>query len=77
MSPPSEKSEAALDEEARDACVRLALQNARQQLVSVGPIERTRPDVTLVRLQLLVESGLPRRCRCYYDHRIKLANIVD
>ncbi len=77
MSAKGEKSEAALDEEARDACVRLALQNARQQLVSVGPIERTHPDVTLVRLHLLVESGLPRHCRCYFDHRTKLANIVD
>lgn len=77
MSGKGEKSEAARDEEARDACVRLALQNARQQLVSAGPIERAGPDVTLVRLHLLVESGLPRRCRCYFDHRTKLANIVD
>ena len=66
-----------LDAEARDACLRLALQNARQQLVRVGPIERPHPDVTLVRMELLVEGGLPRRCRCYFDHRTKLANLVD
>ncbi len=77
MSGQRERSEAELDAEARDACVRLALQNARQQLVRVGPIERTGPDVTLVWLDLLVESGLPRRCRCYFDHRTKLANILD
>jgi hypothetical protein len=77
MSDKGEKSETDLDEEARDACVRLALENARRQLVGVGPIERAGPDATLVRLHLLVESGLPRRCRCYFDHRTKLAHIVD
>jgi|DewCreStandDraft_4_1066084.scaffolds.fasta_scaffold00025_50 hypothetical protein len=77
MSEPARKNGAELDEEARDACLRLALQNARQQLVSVGPIERTHPDVSLVRLDLLVESGLPRHCRCYFDHRTKRADIVD
>lgn len=63
--------------EALDACIREATRNARTQLVSAGPVEHTHPDVTLVRLQLLVEGGLPRRCRCYFDHRTKVVNLVD
>lgn len=77
MSGPPPPSEAELDAEARDACVRAALQNARRQLVRVHPVERPADGVSLVRLDLLVESGLPRRCRCYFDHRSKLANLVE
>jgi hypothetical protein len=74
----SEKKREELDPRAReavDACVRAVTRDARTQLVSVGPVEHTAPDVTLVRLQLLVESGYPRRCRCWYDHRTKFANV--
>lgn len=77
MAGPQPRSDAELDAEARDACLRLVQANARRQLVSVGPIERPQPDVSLVRLELLVEGGQPRRCRCYFDHRTKLANLVE
>ncbi|MCL6609000.1 MAG: hypothetical protein K6T74_13015 [Geminicoccaceae bacterium] len=74
----SEKSREEVDPRAReavDACIRAVTRDARTQLVSVGPVEHEGPDVTMVVLRLLVESGHPRRCRCWYDHRIKLANV--
>lgn len=76
----SQKRHDELDSRAReavDACIRAVTQNARTQLVSVGPVEQLGPEVSVVALQLLVESGSPRHCRCHYDHRLKLANIVD
>ncbi|BCX16369.1 MAG: hypothetical protein KatS3mg117_0051 [Geminicoccaceae bacterium] len=76
----SEKRREELDPRAReavDACIRAVTQNARTQLVSVGPVEQLGPEASVVTLQLLVESGSFRRCRCHYDHHLKLANIVD
>jgi hypothetical protein len=74
----SERRREELDPRAREAvdgCIRAVTGDARTQLVSVGPIEHTGPDVTMVGLRLLVESGYPRRCRCWYDHRTKSANV--
>lgn len=77
MAGPRPNDSAERDAEAVAACIRRVTQNARTQLVRAHPVERTDPDVSLVRLDLLVEGGQPRRCRCYFDHRTKLANIVD
>ncbi len=77
MREPASPGPAERDAEARDGCIRAVTQNARTQLVRVHPVERTEPDVSLVRLDLLVEGGQPRRCRCYFDHRTRLANIVE
>lgn len=63
--------------EAVDACTRAVTRDARTQLVRVGPVEHAAPDVTLVRLHLLVESGQPRSCRCFFDHRTKSAHLAD
>lgn len=65
------------DREARDACVQAVQRDARVQLVRVHPVEPRGDGVSLVRLDLLVESGQPRRCRCFFDHRTKAVSLVD
>jgi hypothetical protein len=75
MAGPDRESDAERDAEARDACIRAVTRDARTQLVRAHPVERTHEDVSLVRLDLLVEGGQPRRCRCWFDHRTKAVSL--
>jgi hypothetical protein len=64
---PDRLAAAAPARDARGACVREVMQNARTQLVAVGRHERRSSGVTVVPLTINVE-GNERRVRCFYDN---------